>query len=113
MRASVLLTDVFARDISDQGADLHHSLWHETVKQTLFNVWLLFHGRQFARGAETALPYRLTAAQREEAQEHFRALWDIIASKQLEPTPLARAKRDRGFQRFLQAATAKPKRQRG
>lgn len=112
-RVNCSLTHVFAREVADR-PDLHHSLWHETAKQALFNVWQLFNGQLQDPSADQGLvmPYRLSAAQRDQAQEHFLGLWDIIMAKRLERTPAATARADQAFQRFLQAATTKPKRRR-
>ena len=91
---------------AEQRRLLYPQMFHQITKQTLWDLRLIFEGLVDVEGKpspELYLPYRLTSEQRERAHEAFCILWEIIQTKQLEPTPIGAAKGDRRFQQFLGA----------
>lgn len=83
--------------------------FREVAKHLLWTMHLLFAGQ--VHDGKTGdiskrhfLPYRLSKAQREEAREHFSALWDLAHQHPaLERTPIAKAKGDDAFQGLLRS----------
>lgn len=99
--------------IETMPADLRHGLYRDVFeragKRTLFCLHLLFRGETERPAEDGYLPFRLSAAQFEEAREAMATLFQIVKMAKLERTPILRAKADADFQRFVGAATSTPK----
>ena len=104
--------------IETMPADLRNGLYRDVFeragKRTLFCLHLLFVGETERPAEDGYLPFRLSAAQREEARAAFATLFHIVKTAKLERTAISKAKADVGFQRFMgSAASASEKRRRG
>jgi hypothetical protein len=86
---------------------MYSGVFHELAKQMLWELHLLFDGKVVDQdGGTHCLDLRLSHELRERARPAFAELWDIITHKEFEDTPLARARGDESFRRFMQRSTS-------
>lgn len=89
-------------------------LFHEVAKQMMWELRLLFAGQVVdSEGRTHELHSRLAKEQREETREAFCTLWAVLNRAKLERSPLAAAKADAGFQRFIEGTFSAPAKRRG